>query len=276
MGVHMVVPGLTNWTANNTLTTTTNQILVTDIPSGANTWRMPSYADEISWGIASSTPSLDHIFLGPHDLWQVSAASSATVLAAGDNYPYLVVQPYGKGCFIYDAAFQPLLGHGGFAPGMYAYMIFRRAIEWAFQSANLPVPKLSPWPYPYDSAFMIRHDLENYTNEMADVAASAAVEYANGATGDYYPCTGTIRQDVAGTATQTNIIAGFRQATTNYGATIGPHNGGLKNPNDSSLVPGAFGVLALGTGRSAGCHPAGLCQRHGLRLRLGLQFVSGR
>ncbi len=115
------------------------------------------------------------------------------MIAAGDNYPYLLVKPFGKGYFIYDAAFQPLLGHGGFAPGMYAYAILRRAIEWAFQSANLPVPKLSPWPYPYDAAFMIRHDLENYTNEMARVAASAQVEFTNGAKGDYYLCTGTVR-----------------------------------------------------------------------------------
>ena len=194
LGVHMVVPGLTNWTSNNTLTTDRRiQILITDIPAGQLTWRMPSYADEISWGISPIAS-----VLAPHDLWQVQAGD-ATVIATGDNYPYLLVKPFGKGYFIYDAAFQPLLGHGGFAPSMYAYMIFRRAIEWAFQSANLPVPKLSPWPYPYDAAFMIRHDLENYTNEMADVAASAQVEYNNGAKGDYYLCTGTVRQDMAGT-----------------------------------------------------------------------------
>ena len=139
-----------------------------------------------------------------------SAASNATVLAAGDNYPFLVVKPFGKGYFIYHAAFQPLLGHGGFAPGMYAYMIFRRAIEWAFQSANLPVPKLSPWPYPYDAAFMIRHDLENYTNEMANIQASAQVEYTNGAKGDYYFCTGTLRVELSGRH-KTNMIAGLRQ-----------------------------------------------------------------
>ena len=99
------------------------------------------------------------------------------------------------------------IGHGGFAPGMYAYVIFRRAIEWAFASANLPVPKLSPWPYPYDAAFMIRHDLENFTNEMAAVQASAQVEYTNGAKGDYYFCTGT-SCDVAGDRTRTTSLPG--------------------------------------------------------------------
>ena len=78
-----------------------------------------------------------------------------------------------KGYFIYCSAFQPLIGHSGFAPSMYAYVIFRRAIEWAFESANLPMPKLSPWPYQYDAAFMVRHDLENFTNEIAAIEASA-------------------------------------------------------------------------------------------------------
>src|SRR5262249_49868738 len=158
-----------------------------------------------------------------------SAAANATVIAKGDSYPFLIVKPFGKGYFIYHAAFQPLLGHGGFAPGMYAYAIVRRVIEWAFASANLPVFKLSPWPYPYDAAFMVRHDLENYTNEVARIAASAQAEFAAGAKGEYYFCTGTLRDDTSG-STRTNIIINLRQAITNYGAVIGPHNGGLKNP----------------------------------------------
>ena len=60
---------------------------------------------------------------------------------------------------------QPLLGHGGCAR-MYVYIVFRRAIEWAFQSAQRPVVKVSPWPYQYNAAFMVRHDLENYANEV--------------------------------------------------------------------------------------------------------------
>ena len=47
-------------------------------------------------------------------------------------------------------------------------MIFRRAIEWAFESAQQPVVRLSPWPYQYDAAFMVRHDLENYVSEIAE------------------------------------------------------------------------------------------------------------
>ena len=183
MGVHMYVNGLTNWAENSTFTRQSAQPILGDIPDGPLTWRMPSYSEEINWGISPS-----HVFLNPHDLWAVQAAD-ATVLAAGDRYPYLTVKPYGKGYFIYYAAFQPLIGHGGFAPGMYAYVIVRREIEWAFQTFKLPVPKLSPWPYQYDAAFMIRHDLEDYTNEVADLMLSAQVEASNGVCGDYYFCT---------------------------------------------------------------------------------------
>jgi hypothetical protein len=229
MGVHMVVNGLTNWGLANYLTTQTNNRIVNDIPSGANTWQMPAYSEEIVWGTSPT-----HNYLAPHDVWQVQAGG-ATVLAQGDNYPYILIKQYGKGYFIYDAAFEPLMGHGGFAPGMYAYMIFRRSIEWAFESANLPILKLSPWPYQYNAAFMVRHDLENYDNEIADLMASAQVESSNGAKGDYYFCTGTLRQDMYSLYNTNTVISSLRQAVTNYGASIGPHNGGLPNPYNPAL-----------------------------------------
>ncbi|HWQ92024.1 MAG TPA: hypothetical protein VN673_10160, partial [Clostridia bacterium] len=49
----------------------------------------------------------------------------------------------------------------------------------------------------------------------------------------YYLCTGTIREDAPD---KDAIIAGLHRAMTNYGATIGPHNGGLRNPNNPSLT----------------------------------------
>ena len=229
LGLHLNTTNLNNWVTNSSFTKQVNHRLVADVPTGQLTWRMPSGAEEISWGISPAHP-----YLAPHDLWQVKVAD-ATVLAAGDAYPFLVVKQFGKGYFIYDAAFQPLIGNSGFAPGMYAYVILRRAIEWAFESASLPIPKLSPWPYQYDAALMVRHDLENYTNEIADLVQSAQFEYTNGAKGDYYFCTGTLREDAASAYNTNTIIANLRKAVTNYGATIGPHNGGLKNPNNPSL-----------------------------------------
>lgn len=250
LGVHMLTPGLTNWTRNNYFNKQLNHRLTSHIPADELTWRMPSSSEEILWGISPSHP-----FLDAHDLWRVRA-EGATVLATGDSSPFLLVKPFGKGYFIYHAAFQPLIGHGGFAPGMYAYLILRRAIEWAFESANLPIPKLSPWPYPYDAAYMVRHDLENDTNAIAAIAASAQVEHANGAKGDYYFCTGTLRDDTSGT-TKDNIIVNLRQAVTNYGATIGPHNGGLKNPNNPSLVRGAYDYWHWGPDEALDVTPSG-------------------
>jgi VCBS repeat-containing protein len=233
LGLHMTIPGLTNWVLNNGFTKQQEHRLVSHIPGGELTWRIPSKSEEISWGISPA-----HNYLAPHDIWRVNAVG-ATILANGDFSPYLLVKKYGKGWFIYCAQLQPLVGHGGFAPGMYAYVVFRRAIEWAFESDNLPVPKLSPWPYPYDAAFMVRHDLENFTNEVAAVAASAQVEFTNGARGDYYFCTGTLRDDAS--PAQTNaIVIGLRQAVTNFGATIGPHNGGLRNPYNFALNRGDY------------------------------------
>ena len=90
------------------------------------TWRLPSAAEEIPWGI-----SPEHPFLAAHAAWQVQA-SDATILAQGDVYPYLLTKPFGKGQFIYLAAMQPLMGFSSFAPTMYSYVIFRKAIESAF------------------------------------------------------------------------------------------------------------------------------------------------
>jgi hypothetical protein len=233
MGLHMVNPALTNWYLNETFTSISANRLVSDIPGGQVTWQMPSSADEVSWPtsihLAGETPSAQSPGL-PHMIWQVQS-SNATVIAQGDNnLPYLAVKQFGKGYFIYDAAMQPLIGHGGWAPGMYAYSIFRNAIEWAFQSASLPIPKNSPWPYFYDAAVIFRHDMEAIPSDIISIENSAQFEHTNGASGDYYFCTGTLRLDMPN-PTMTNTIASLQRAVSLYGATIGPHNGGLTNIN---------------------------------------------
>ena len=229
LGVHMWVPGLTNWIGNRGLTRQKSHRLVNHLPDGTLYWRMPAAADEINWGVSPSHP-----YLTPHDVWR-TYVGDATVLAQGDEAPYLAIKPFGKGHFIYTAAFQPLIGHGGFAPGMYAYMILRNAIEWACESSRLPIARVGPWPYAYDAAFMVRHDLENFAPEIANLEASAQVEHNFGVKGDYYFCTGTLRQDMSGSYDTNAVIASLQRAVSQYGATIGPHNGGLKNPNNPSL-----------------------------------------
>jgi uncharacterized membrane protein YqaE (UPF0057 family) len=251
LGLHSSVAGLSNWIANNTVTKALEHRIVSHLPNGVLTWRMPGSSEETPWGL-----SPDHPFLAPHDLWRVVNADS-TILARGDTSPFLTVKPYGKGYFIYCAAFQPLMGHSGFAPTTYAFMILRRSIEWAFESQNLPVPRLSPWPYPYDAALMVRHDLENFTNEVAAIESSAQFEFTNHALGDYYFCTGTLREDAWPTFDTNSIIAGLRRAITNYGATIGPHNGGLKNPNNNALLRGDYDYWHWGTDEALATNPPG-------------------
>lgn len=227
MGIHMVHTNMLNWTLNQTLSKVINHPLVAHIPGSVVDWNMPVSADEISWGISPGYQLAEG-----HLCWLVQA-TNAVVIAQGDTSPFLVTQPFGKGAFIYDAAMQPLLGHGGNAPGMYAYGIFRNAIQAAFAAANLPIPKLSPWPYAYDAALSVRHDLENLQGQISTIATSAQFEFTNGAKGDYYFCTGTLRVEMTNSAA---VIAGLRQAVTNFGATIGPHNGGLANSNNPALV----------------------------------------
>src|SRR5882672_3902552 len=251
LGLHTVTPGLTNWAFNQTITKRSNHRLVSHLLDGSLTWRMPSYSEETAWGISPS-----HQFLAPHDVWRV-ISSDATIIAQGDGVPFLAVKPFGKGFFIYTAAFQPLIGHGGFAPGMYAYVVFKKAIEWAYEAAKEPVVKLSPWPFAYDAAFMVRHDLENFQNEIAGVEASAQVEHNNGIKGDYYFCTGTLRQDMGRSYDTNAVIASLQRAMTLYGATIGPHNGGLKNANNLSLAETDYNFWHWGPDEALDTTPPG-------------------
>ena len=141
MGLHMANPNLSNWYRNMHFTKIVDHRLISHIPTGTLDWRMPLSADEIPWGTSPS-----HILHGNHYTWQV-VASGATVLASCDAGPLLAVKSYGQGQFIYHGPIQPLIGHGGYDPGMYAYVIYRKAIEWAFESFSVPIVKLSPWRY---------------------------------------------------------------------------------------------------------------------------------
>lgn len=226
MGLHMANGNLQNWYEATTFSKSGQHRLVSHVPNGNLIWHMPLTSDDSAydtWGNA----------LPPnHYLWQ-TVASSATVIATADNgYPYLAATNYGQGYFIYYAAMQPLIGHGGFAPSMYSYGIFRNAIEWAFESANLPIVKSSPWPYAYNAAYVVRHDLENYQDMINSIESSAQSEHSVGAKGDYYFCAGTLRVEMNNSS---STIASLRRAISLYGATIGSHNGGLPNPYRPNL-----------------------------------------
>ena len=231
---------VTNWIDDEFLAPVSDHRLVKHIPQPWVVWRMPTHAEEISWGTCDDGSPSGHNHAGPHLIWPMSA-SGAQVLATGDydrgTNIYVAIQPYGRGCFIYYAAMQPLVGHGGFAPTMHAYLLFRRAIEWAFEAAHRPVAKLSPWPYAYNAAFIVRHDFENYSgvgDRLETLWQSAQYEFSHGVRGDYYFSTGCITNEGV---RFDEIMVSLHEAVTNYGATLGPHNGGMENPRSTNNLP---------------------------------------
>jgi len=183
---------------------------------------MPLSSEEIPLGSA-----INHRIHGYHYVFHVSADRNTIIIANGDSGPVLATRQFGKGIFIYHGALQPLIGHTVYDPSMYAYLIYRDAIEWAFEKHNLPIIKLSPWRYEYDAAFLVRHDFENNAASIRSIKKSASFEHSAGVKGDYYFCTGALREEMPD---KKAVISDLRRAITNYGATIGSHNGGLKNP----------------------------------------------
>ncbi|HEX5222700.1 MAG TPA: hypothetical protein VFZ59_24300 [Verrucomicrobiae bacterium] len=257
MGLNMVGSGLNNWAQNSVYTRVGNHRINNHVPAGTLTWRLPSAAEEIPWGTASGTQQShsNAQAQAPHDVWQV-ANNGATVIAQGGNSPFLTVKQYGKGYIIYCAAMQPMLGNGGWSPTTHSYLTLRRSIEWAFETFDQPILKLAPWPYQYDAAFIVRHDLESFADIIAAVETSARYEFTNGCTGDYYLCTGTLRENMFPTYNTNNVVASLRRAISNYGATIGPHNGGLTNPMVAA-TPGSYDYWHWGPDEVLGINPPG-------------------
>jgi uncharacterized repeat protein (TIGR01451 family) len=249
MGLHMVNPNHDqNWYQNTQFSKALDHRLVSHIPWGTLTWYMPLDSEEIPLGITGA-----HAVHGAHDVWQVTA-SDAEVIANGESGPLLTTGSYGQGHFIYHGDFNPLIGHGGNASGMYAYVIYRNAIEWAFESFNLPIIKLSPWRYAYDAALIVRHDFENTPSRIQSIEASAQAEASVGAKGEYYFCTGTLREDMGDPST---TVASLRRAVSQYGATIGSHNGGLVNPVNPDLTSNDYDYWHWGPDEALDTTPPG-------------------
>ncbi len=180
MGLHMTNASLQNWALNDSFTKSAASRLTADIPSGALLWSGKKSYDTSAWGSDTRW------------VWQVANVDSQ-VLATGDGGVELATKGYGNGRFIYDAELQPLLGDTGYSSSTFAYTIYRHAVEWAFESAGMPIVKVSPWQYPYDAAGMVRHDLEASRFPGATILNSAQYEQGLGMKGDYYFTTGTLR-----------------------------------------------------------------------------------
>ena len=224
MGLNLSISTLDNWALSYSFTRLTDHRLVSHIPAGTVNWDMLTSAEQIVWATT-----------GYQQLWR-TVVNDAEVIAMSSGYPLLATKGYGSGRFIYHAIFNPIVGAGGQDSGMYAYTIYRSAVEWAFEAADLPIVKRSPWPYDYDAALLVRHDFENSLGSIATIASSAQYEQSVGAKGDYYFCTGILR--TLNPANQTYYINSMSSAIRDYGATIGSHNGGY--PNIGVTDPSSF------------------------------------
>ena len=94
----------------------------------------------------------------PQHWAQFVTATDATVLLNSGGYPTMAVKDYGAGRFIYHSEFSPLAGYSGYVVDNFEYGFFRKAIEQAFAANEVPLVRLSGWPYPYNAAFKTRHD----------------------------------------------------------------------------------------------------------------------
>ena len=248
MGVHMVNGNLSNWALSASFAKTGDHRLTAHIPSGSIMWSGKQSSDTTAWANDSRW------------VWQV-ANDDAQVLANGGGGVELATKTYGSGRFLYDAELQPLLGDSGYSSSTFAYVIYRRAIEWAFENAGMPIVKVSPWQYQYDAAGMVRHDYENFAGTIAGIESSAQYENSVGMKGDYYFTTGTIRigspDNQFDDATKADVIASLRNAVTSYGATIGSHNGGLSNPTGSPTDPTAYDYWHWGPDTALDTSPPG-------------------
>ena len=230
MGLRSTNSPPNNWAQVQNVTRIADNLLVNHVPKNV----------EINWQL----PLTDHTVcsLAPkndtHYAWaaETTVNNPAQVLMTIDGNVMLAIKPYSNGMFIYHSELAPLASYSIFTPVAYEYMFFKQAIEWAFENQHVPLTKLSPWPYQYNSAFIMRHDMDISYQSVPWIASSAAAEKAMGVTGQYYIVTGDVR-DAANSADLISLI----QQAQSLGAQIGSHNGGLNSsPWDPTLQYGDY------------------------------------
>ena len=219
-----------DWAQVQNATRIADNRLVNHVPKNVNiNWQLP---------LTDNTVSSLALKNDLHYAWAAkpAAINPALVLITIDGNVMLAVKQYSSGMFIYHSELAPLASYSIYSPVAYEYMFFKQAVEWAFENQHVPLAKLSAWPYQYDSAFIMRHDLDISYASVPWIVSSAAAEQALGVTGQYYVVTGDVR-DAANNADLISLI----QQAQSLGAQIGSHNGGLNcTPWDPSLQYGDY------------------------------------
>jgi len=180
MGISSTIHGAPNWIMIGDQGARIRRIsnhrlvdhLISNIPMR---WAMPeSYFDTYKF-YANGSPT-------SHFAWSTYCITAEPlVMVEGDNIPFLAIKNSEKGWYIYHAEISPLAGWGEGNAVLLEYTFFRKAIEWAFESLKLPLARVAVWPYPYKSAFILRHD------DISNPPLSAILEEeARGTTGQYF------------------------------------------------------------------------------------------
>ena len=234
-----------NWVGGLNVTCIADNRLVDDVPKNV----------QIPWHLPTTKDSLTPISDETHFVWDTATTASnpADVLLTIDGNVMLATKAYQQGRFIYQSELAPLSGYGPYAPDTYEYGFCRKAIEWAFENAALPLTRLSPWPYQYNSAFLIRHDLDLSMNNTNWLVSSAQEEKSLGVTGQYYIVTG----DVLQAPNNATLISQIQQAAA-LGAEISSHNGGFAaTPWAPYLKYGDWGFYHWGPDEAVAYYPSG-------------------
>jgi len=238
MGVRCVATPPSNWNQLTYVYRNGTNRLVDFLPPSVNIspWNLPL---DNGTSIQNTGAGNGHYFWQACNTGTGPAEIVLTIPSSPSPYVMLATKAYSNGRFIYHSELTPMIGFSIYAPQMYEYTFFRRAIEWAFETRSLPLARLSPWPYQYDSAFIIRHDGDSGSSF---VLGSAQREKQLGVTGQYYIMTGLLLDD----PNNASYITQLQQAQDLYGAEIGPHNGGLNSHYWLGTLPGDYAYYHWG------------------------------
>ncbi len=249
MGLNCVnAPADNNWGQVQYASRIASNRLVNHVPANVNIeWRLPLTDHTL--------PALIRQQSSPHYSWRVETTltNPAEVLMTNDGGVMLAVKRYSNGVFIYHSELAPLAAFDLYSPFAYEYVFFKEAVEWAFENSQIPLVRLSPWPSQYNSAFVVRHDMDISQDRVPWIVDSATTESNLGVTGQYYIVTGDIR-DASNSAYLVSLI---QQAKT-LGAQIGSHNGGLNcTPWNPALHYGDYEFYHWGPDYAMSVYPSG-------------------
>lgn len=248
MGVRCVSSPSNNWAQVQTAIRTASNRLVNSVPANvAIDWRLPLTDHTL--------PALERNQNSSHYAWAARTTTSnpAQVLMTINSNIMLSVRNASKGLYIYHSELAPLASFDIYSPVAYEYTFFKEAVQWAFENSQVPLVRLSPWPYQYNSAFIVRHDMDISYERVPWIAQSAQTEKNLGVVGQYYIVTGDVR-DASNSAQLISLI----QQAESLGAQIGSHNGGLNcAPWNSSLQYGDYEYYHWGPDYAMSVYPSG-------------------